>query len=162
MSASASPSRACPEPAAVRDAVAAVPDPELPAVTVGDLGMIHAVEVADDGAVAIDLLPTFAGCPATDLIRADVEAAVRALPGVGEVTVRFRLEPRWTPARIGPAGHERLRSFGIAPPAGDGACACPYCASTRTERDSAFGPTPCRAIEYCTSCRQPFESFKDL
>lgn len=101
----------------VRRAIEDVADPELPPVTIGMLGMVHDVSV-DDHDVVVELLPTFSGCPATEMIERDVVAAVRNLPGVGAVRVRFRYDPPWTPERISAAGRERLRSFGIAPPGG--------------------------------------------
>lgn len=165
----------------VRDAVTAVPDPELPVVTIGMLGMVHHL-VVDAGHVQVELLPTFAGCPAIELIERDVVAAVTAVPGVEDVTVRFRFDPPWTPDRIDQLGRERLRQFGIAPPGRPGGsavpdgrptlpllvgqapdprpCPCPYCGSSDTVRDSSFGPTPCRDVRYCEGCRQPFEAFK--
>ena len=158
---------------AVRAAVASVPDPELPVVTVGALGMIHDVRV-DGGDVVVELLPTFSGCPATEVIASDVRGALSSIAGVETVDVRFLYDPPWTPARISAAGREALRSFGITPPGdrdapllqllpfrGASARACPYCGSTETDRESAFGPTPCRAIHFCRSCRQPFEAFKE-
>jgi ring-1,2-phenylacetyl-CoA epoxidase subunit PaaD len=172
------------DPDAVRRAVEGVPDPELPPVTIGMLGMVHHLEVHSDGRVEIDLLPTFSGCPATEMIERDVVAAVAAVDGVEEVSVRFRFDPPWTPARIDDEGRERLREFGIAPPGGPiaGAIApdgrrtlplavgpdtsaprpCPYCGSEDTFRDSAFGPTPCRDLRMCKGCGQPFEAFKSL
>lgn len=164
--------------AAVRRAVEAVPDPELPPVTVGMLGMVHDVRVTDDGAVEIELLPTWSGCPATDAIREDVETAVGRIAGVARVDVRFRFDPPWTAERISDEGREALRGFGITPPRIAGAGAgppagvtplpiveqpartCPYCGSTDTTLDSPFGPTPCRSIHFCEACRQPFEAFK--
>lgn len=173
--------------AEVREAVAGVPDPELPPVTLGMLGMIHDVrEVPDEpGHVLIELLPTFSGCPATEMMGRDVEAAVREVPGVERVSITWRYAPAWSSSRITEEGHERLREFGIAPPGSgqvssvtpDGraslpvvgttatevtAVACPYCGSEETERESSFGPTPCRDIRYCHHCEQPFERFKDL
>lgn len=159
---------------AVREAVGAVLDPELPAVTLAMLGMVHAVRV-DGHDVTVELLPTFSGCPATDMIAEDVRAAVEAVDGVGQVAVRFRYDPPWTPDRITAEGREALGSFGIAPPVGrselpvlptaaapaDAAPRpCPYCQSTNTERDGLFGPTPCRDVRYCRDCQQPFEAFK--
>lgn len=163
----------------VQAAVAAVPDPELPPVTLGMLGMVHAVTV-EGGAVRVELLPTFAGCPATDIMERDVTDAVTALDGVEQVTVRFRYDPPWTAARIDDEGRQRLREFGIAPPGGatgapavDGRASlpllvdasaearpCPYCGSTDTVRESSFGPTPCRDVRFCSGCQQPFEAFK--
>jgi ring-1,2-phenylacetyl-CoA epoxidase subunit PaaD len=166
---------------AVRRAVSDVPDPELPPVTIGMLGMVHHLEVEDDGAVTVDLLPTFSGCPATEMIGRDVEEAVRQVPGVSHVTVRFRHDPPWSVDRIDEEGREQLRRFGIAPPggavagvapegrtrlplamAGDAADRrpCPYCGSDDTVRDAHFGPTPCRDVRYCRACDQPFEAFK--
>ena len=166
-----------PDLTAVRDAVGGVPDPELPPVTLAMLGMVHDVQV-DGHDVAVELLPTWSGCPATDMIAEDVRAAVGTVDGVDSVTVRFRHDPVWTPERITPEGHEALRSFGIAPPAGRQALPvlptaggfsapasaaarpCPYCGSTDTERDGLFGPTPCRDVRFCNACAQPFEAFK--
>lgn len=174
------------EPMAVRRAVESVPDPELPPVTIGMLGMVHDLDVAPDGSVRVELLPTFSGCPATEMIERDVVAAVAAVAGVREVVVRFRFDPPWTPDRIDATGRERLREFGIAPPGGPvhGAVApegrrtlplalapasaeaaartCPYCGETDTVKDSSFGPTPCRDVRYCNACQQPFEAFKPL
>lgn len=175
------------DPAALRRAVEAVPDPELPPVTIGMLGMIHDLAVDDDGQVEVALLPTYSGCPATAMIEEDVLAAARAVPGVGTVRVRWRFDPPWTADRIDATGRAALRRFGIAPPGGPVAGAatpegrptlplavappapapaaadprpCPYCGSTDTSRDSAFGPTPCRDLRTCHTCRQPFEAFK--
>ena len=164
--------------AAVRAAVAAVADPELPPVTIGMLGMVHDVAVDADGAVTVELLPTFAGCPATELIAANVQEAVGHLDGVAAASVRFRYDPPWTPDRIDEAGRAALASFGIDPPVAGAPDAggrtrlplladpptvarrCPYCGSTDTEQASAFGPTPCRSIHTCRACQQPFEAFK--
>jgi ring-1,2-phenylacetyl-CoA epoxidase subunit PaaD len=171
--------RLAPDPDRVRAAVADVPDPELPPVTIGMLGMIHDVTVVD-GEVRIELLPTFSGCPATDMIEHDVVDAVEAIEGVERVRVRFRYDPPWTADRIDAEGRERLREFGIAPPGGEVAGVrpdgrptlpvaptasprpCPYCGSQDTVRDSSFGPTPCRDLRFCASCQQPFEAFKTL
>lgn len=157
--------------ARIRAAVEAVPDPELPGLTVGMLGMLHDLEVGP-GRVRVELLPTYAACPATDVIVADVAAAVREVAPDVEVEVRLRYEPRWTPARITAEGRRRLSEVGIAPPqtAVDRPdrplplvpVPCPYCGSTRTQRESPFGPTPCRAIHHCADCRQPFEAIKPL
>lgn len=171
-------SRTRPDVAAVRAAVEAVPDPELPPVTIGMLGMLHDLTV-EDRHVRVELLPTASGCPATEVIAADVRAAVGQLDGVDAVEVRFRWDPPWTSDRISAAGRAALRSFGVAPPpsgggddgraagtrpplAGDAGVACPYCGSTSTTRDSLFGPTPCRSLHRCPDCRQPFEAFDRL
>lgn len=166
----------------VRRAVESVPDPELPPVTVGNLGMLHELRVDGSGHVEVELLPTFSGCPATDVIREDVEGAVARVPGVAGVHVRFRFDPPWTPERIDEEGRERLREFGITPPgevvAPDALKGlsertrlplrpvtrrpCPYCGSEDTITDSDFGPTPCRSVHFCRQCLQPFEAFKPL
>jgi ring-1,2-phenylacetyl-CoA epoxidase subunit PaaD len=169
-----------PDPAVVRRAIADVPDPELPPVTIGMLGMVHDVRV-DGATVEVELLPTFSGCPATDMIERDVVAAVEVVEGVERVRVRFRYSPPWTPDRIDDEGREQLRRFGIAPPGGevagrvrpdgrqtlplaiaDDVRPCPYCGSRDTVRESSFGPTPCRDVRFCAACQQPFEAFKDL
>jgi ring-1,2-phenylacetyl-CoA epoxidase subunit PaaD len=145
---------------AVRRALEAVRDPEIPVCSVVDLGLVERVTVSAD-AVEVTLLPTFLGCPALDVIRADVERAVRgAAPGLA-VRVRYALSPPWTTDRITPAGREALRSFGIAPPGRRGdPVPCPTCGARETRPDADFGPTPCRAIRTCPSCRTPFEAFK--
>ena len=109
-----------PDEAAVRAAVEGVPDPELPPVTLGMLGMVETVEVASDGTVFVELLPTFSGCPATEMMSRDVREALAGVDGVGEVTIRWRHTPVWTTERINAEGHQRLREFGIAPPTGGG------------------------------------------
>ena len=172
----------------VHRAVTSVPDPELPPVTIGMLGMLHHLEVAG-AEVSVELLPTYSGCPATAMIERDVLAAVRDVAGVEHVTVRFRYDPPWSAARITDEGRDQLRGFGIAPPGGDvrgaatpdgrptlpvaggspgpcpcpypGPCPCPYCDSTETTRDAPFGPTPCRDLRYCATCQQPFEAFRN-
>jgi ring-1,2-phenylacetyl-CoA epoxidase subunit PaaD len=155
----------------IRHAAGSVPEPEMPAVTLEMLGIVHAVEV-DDGDVVIDLLPTFVGCPAIDIMAEDVRAAVTPLPGVTSVQVRFRHAPAWTTDRITQEGRAALASFGIAPPVGRGTLPmlvssdstrlCPWCGSADTERDGLFGPTPCRDVRFCRACQQPFEAFKTL
>ena len=156
----------------VRAAVSAVPDPELPTVTIGMLGMVERVDLTREGDVTVELLPTFTGCPATDYIVVDVRAAAMAVPGVRSVDVRLRLSPAWTADRITPEGREALRGFGIAPPqterlpllgiAGRSDPMCPYCGSADTQVTNAFGPTPCRALHQCNACHNPFEGFKAL
>lgn len=156
--------------AAVEHALSTVPDPEIPACSILDLGMLHTIDEAGD-AVVVSLLPTFAGCPALDVIRTDSVAALkRELPD-RRVEVRFTFEIPWTSDRMSEAGREAMRALGIAPPgskplpivlSGPPAEAgpCPYCDSEDTEVSSPFGPTPCRAVAYCRACRNPFEPFK--
>ena len=150
---------AVPMRAAVEARLAAVPDPELPVVSIVELGMVHDVAV-DDERIRVTLLPTFIGCPAIALIR---EAVGRALADLGrEVTVETSFVVPWTSDRISPAGRANLAAAGIAPPAEPADVRCPYCASARVVMDSSFGPTPCRSLFYCRDCRQPFEALKRL
>lgn len=145
---------------AVRAALADVPDPEIPAVSVIDLGMVGDVSV-DDRGIHVELLPTFIGCPALDRIRADVEARLRSfrLP----IDVAFTNRVPWTTEQITPTGRERLRRAGFAPPVNDPAGArCPHCGSADVQLENLFGPTLCRSLAYCRSCRQPFEQFKPV
>lgn len=147
------------------EAVSAVPDPEIPVVTIADLGMIRAVRLAADGVVEVDLSPTYSGCPATKPIREEVEAAIEAA-GCGRPRVNLVLSPAWTTDWISERGREALRRFGIAPPGrrGDPATpvVCPRCGGTETEEISRFGSTPCKALWRCRSCREPFDRFKCL
>jgi ring-1,2-phenylacetyl-CoA epoxidase subunit PaaD len=145
---------------AVRAALAEVPDPEIPVVSVVDLGMVERVEVAPDR-IGVELLPTFIGCPAVDVIR---DAVVTRLSAFGvPVEVEFGYRVPWTSARITALGRERLRRAGFAPPVDDrSATECPYCGSVDVALDNLFGPTQCRSLFYCRACRQPFEGFKTV
>lgn len=156
--------------AAVWAALADVKDPEIPPVSVVDMGMVSRVAV-DGDQVQVDMTPTFVGCPALDIIRRDVAARLAHEPGVGNVAVRFVFDPPWTSERITPQGRERLKTFGIAPPMPEAAGGlinlaevppCPFCGSHDTHMENLFGPTACRAIYYCDGCRQPFESMKTV
>ena len=150
-----------PEEAAIRAALAEVPDPELPVLSVVDLGIIHRVAVTPDG-IDIAILPTFVGCPALDVIRASIATHLGERFG-RPVHVETTFEVPWTSDRISPAGREALAAAGIAPPADDpGDTRCPFCASARVVMDSAFGPTQCRSLYYCRACRQPFEALKSV
>ena len=147
--------------------VRSVDDPELPHVTIGELGMVRSVVI--DGTIArIRLTLTYTGCPATEQIRADVEAAVGAAGF--EAAVEFVMSPPWSTDDITAEGRAKLAAAGIAPPApaADGPVAldlpvaCPHCGSRRTSLTSAFGATACKSLHSCAACRQPFESFKAL
>jgi len=141
--------------AALRD----VADPEIPTVSIVDLGMVGDVRVGPER-IEVELLPTFVGCPALELIRTTVEDRLAALDRPAEVAVSFATP--WTSDRITQAGRDALRRSGFAPPAEPAAVRCPYCDSERVAMDSAFGPTQCRSLFYCRACRQPFEAFKPV
>ena len=144
---------------AVRVALGDVADPEIPAVSIVDLGVVHDVRVDDDG-IRVELLPTFVGCPALDLIGSTVKERLSAFGR--PVEVAFVRTVPWTSERITPAGRDALRRSGFAPPSEPGEVRCPYCESARVAMDSAFGPTQCRSLFYCRECRQPFEAFKPV
>jgi len=148
-----------PSVAEVRTALAGVPDPELPVLSVIDLGIVHRVEV-DAAGIRVVILPTFVGCPALDVIRGSIAQRLGAfgLP----VAVETTFEVPWTSDRISAAGQRALASVGIAPPSEPSAVRCPFCASDRVVMDSAFGPTQCRSLFYCRACRQPFEALKSV
>ena len=146
-----------------------VMDPELPVVSVVELGMVRGVAV-EGGRVTVALTPTFAGCPAQAMMQAAIAERVQAL-GATEVEVTLQLAPPWTTDWMTPAAREKLKGVGLATPRAHGgliqlvldeAVACPYCGSTQTEMRNAFGPTLCRAIYFCNGCRQGFEQFKPL
>jgi ring-1,2-phenylacetyl-CoA epoxidase subunit PaaD len=153
----------------VWDALAEIPDPEIPVVSLVDLGVIRDVAV-EDGSVRIEFTPTFLGCPALELMRDAMAARVRELGA--EPHVQVVLDDSWSTDKITPAGREKLRAAGFAPPAPRSSTnlvqlnravfRCPYCGSTETRLENLFGPTPCRSLRYCTSCRQPFEQFKTI
>lgn len=136
-----------------------VSDPEIPVLPITDLGIVEDVRVEGDR-VEVDLLPTFAGCPALGIIRRSVEEAL-TLAGAQGVKVAFLTSPAWTTERVSEAGREKLKGFGIAPPL-TGTIPCPYCGSEKTHRESSFGPTLCRSVYYCDSCRNPFELMKPV
>ena len=159
-----------PDRQAVMAALADVPDPEIPAVSIVELGMIGEVEVGERG-IRVELLPTFVGCPALEVIRDAVQQRLGELGTPVHVEVSFATP--WTSDRISREGREKLRESGFAPPQprdtsptliqlNTGAFRCPYCGSTDTRLENIFGPTPCRSIRYCADCRQPFEQFKTI
>jgi ring-1,2-phenylacetyl-CoA epoxidase subunit PaaD len=147
-----------------------VHDPEIPAISVVDLGVVRRVEVAE-GRVRIELLPTFVGCPATHVMREAVEERLRDF--AEEVSVQISFAEPWTTERISEEGRRALRESGFGPPVASGedderrlpvlpVAPCPYCGSRNTTLENAFGPTLCRAIYHCADCRQPFEQFKTV
>ena len=157
--------------AAVWEALAEIPDPEIPVISLVDLGVVRAVGI-DGERVRVEFTPTFLGCPALEAMRDAMAASIRDLGGDPEIQVV--LDDSWSTDRITPAGRDKLRSSGFAPPAPrearsptlvqlqSSAFRCPYCGSTDTKLENIFGPTPCRSVRYCTSCRQPFEQFKTI
>ena len=148
-----------------------LPDPEIPVISLVELGVIRSVDVRE-GHVHVEFTPTFLGCPALEAMKRALEEKVSALGGEPEVHVIQ--DDSWSTDRITPAGREKLRAAGFAPPAPRDASAptllqlqakvhrCPYCGSTETRLENIFGPTPCRSLRYCDSCRQPFEQFKTI
>jgi ring-1,2-phenylacetyl-CoA epoxidase subunit PaaD len=150
-------------------------DPEVPAISVTDLGIVRDVIAHDDG-LEVVVTPTYSGCPATEVISQSISDALLAA-GLGPARVTQRRAPAWTTDWITPEGREKLRDYGIAPP---GSCAteatatvspirlmarnvdCPRCGSAQTERLSAFGSTACKSLYRCVACREPFEYFKPI
>jgi ring-1,2-phenylacetyl-CoA epoxidase subunit PaaD len=142
----------------VRAAVEAVPDPEYPGVGIGELGMVHSVEIDDDGDVEVVLVPTFLGCPALDLIRADVTQAVMAVPGVRRAAVQWAKDVQWSSVMItGAARRLMADELAVAVPDLAGRTVCPVCGHEELEPVSDFGPSMCRRIARCPSCRNPIE-----
>ena len=154
----------------VWEALAEIPDPEIPVISLVELGVVKDVTV-EDGKVHVDFTPTFMGCPALDTMRLAMQEKIADLGA--EPDIHVRLDDSWSTDDINAAGREKLRSAGFAPPAPRTAgklelvqlqrgFRCPYCGSTNTRLENLFGPTPCRSIRYCDGCRQPFEQFKTI
>ncbi len=151
-------------------ALEAVKDPEIPVVSVVELGVVREVTVEGDRA-RVSMTPTFSGCPALHVMQAEIEARLRDL-GFREVEVEIALSPAWTTDWIRPEAREKMRAFGIAPApqhAGDvnvmlslDPVPCPSCGSEDTELKNPFGPNPCKELHYCHGCEQPFYRFKPL
>jgi ring-1,2-phenylacetyl-CoA epoxidase subunit PaaD len=153
----------------VWDALAEIADPEIPVISLVDLGVIRDVAV-ENGNVRIEFTPTFLGCPALEVMCDAMAAKIRELGA--EPEVRVILDDSWSTDKITPEGREKLRASGFAPPTPRSATSlvqlngaifrCPYCGSTDTKLENIFGPTPCRSLRYCNACRQPFEQFKTI
>lgn len=148
----------------------AVPDPELPVLTLAELGVLRGVEVHGPDRVTVRLTPTYTGCPAVEAMSADIERVLHER-GVAEVSVVKVLSPAWSTDDISAEGRRKLAEFGIAPPrahTADGpvpltlSVRCPHCGSTDTELLSRFSSTACKALRRCVSCREPFDHFKEL
>jgi ring-1,2-phenylacetyl-CoA epoxidase subunit PaaD len=157
-----------------RTAAGSVLDPEVPVLTIADLGVLRDVALADDGTVTVTVTPTYSGCPAMDVIRHDVETAVRAA-GFEAVEVRTVLLPAWTTDWMTERGRRALQEYGTAPPGrrtsqGDDSRAvpvtlsarCPQCGSADTRESSRFGSTACKSLWVCRACREPFDHFKAI
>jgi ring-1,2-phenylacetyl-CoA epoxidase subunit PaaD len=156
---------------AVWAALDEVPDPEIPVISLVELGVVRDVAV-EGSTVRVEFTPTFLGCPALAYMRTAMEEKLRELGAEPEVEIVT--DDSWSTDRITPAGREKLRTAGFAPPAPRSAGAptlvqlqskvhrCPYCGSTETRLENIFGPTPCRSLRYCEACRQPFEQFKTI
>lgn len=160
------------DPRLVLAALGEVADPEIPTVSIVELGMIGGIDVSS-GEIVVELLPTFVGCPALESIRDAVSSRLYEFGRDVRVDVSFATP--WSSDRISPAGREKLRASGFAPPppvrpgrglpmldAAEAPVACPYCGSLATTLENVFGPTQCRSIRHCAACRQPFESFKPI
>ena len=157
--------------AAVWEALEGIPDPEIPVISLVDLGVIRSVAV-EDGHVQVEFTPTFLGCPALEAMKRALEETVTALGA--EPDVRVIQDDSWSTDKITPAGREKLRAAGFAPPPPREAGVpqllqlqanvhrCPYCGSSETTLENIFGPTPCRSLRHCSSCKQPFEQFKTI
>ncbi len=151
----------------VRALVAAVPDPELPVITIEDLGVLRDVRFEPDGRIVVEITPTYSGCPAMDAIRADVVERL-ADAGHTDAEVRLVLAPAWTTDWITDAGRAALRHHGIAPPHRAGpvgltlSVRCPLCGSPDTRETSRFGSTACKSLWTCRSCLEPFDHVKAL
>jgi ring-1,2-phenylacetyl-CoA epoxidase subunit PaaD len=144
-----------------------VPDPEIPVLSVNDLGLVRDIAWSGEELVVV-VTPTYSGCPATAVIAMTIETALRRR-GLDRVRIETRLDPPWTTDWIGAAAHEKLRAYGIAPPAAGGCAgaiaagapaACPHCGSARVSEVSRFGSTPCKAQWRCADCLEPFDYFK--
>ncbi|WP_083830540.1 1,2-phenylacetyl-CoA epoxidase subunit PaaD [Nesterenkonia sp. F] len=154
--------------AALWAAAAAVTDPEIPVISIADLGILRDARIADDGTAVVTITPTYSGCPAMDTITDDVAAAVRAA-GHAQVRVDTVLQPAWTTDWMTERGREVLRDYGIAPPTGRAAAGpvavglsvkCPRCDSTNTRETTRFSSTACKALYQCRDCLEPFDHFK--
>lgn len=140
----------------IGEILAGVPDPEIPAVSVLDLGIVR--EISADGR-SVAITPTYSGCPATAAIEASIRDALAAA-NLGDVRLITRLDPPWTTDWITPEGHAKLEAYGIAPPSTHERAPCPRCGSLDTEEVSRFGSTPCKALWRCRACAEPFDRFK--
>lgn len=147
-----------------------VKDPEIPVLSLNDLGVITGIELNDDGHVTVNMTPTFAGCPAMDVMKSDVEEVLKD-KGISDFDVNLSFETQWNSNMITEKGRKALKDFGLAPPPKHdlivdidiiAEAKCPYCNSSNTEMKTPFGPALCRSMHYCNDCKQAFEQFKPL
>ena len=152
----------------VWDIAATVADPEIPVLSIEDLGVLRAVNIDNDGAITVTITPTYSGCPAMDAIRDDIITAL-AVQGHTNVRVNLVLSPAWTTDWMSAAGKAKLEEYGVAPPTGKAAAGkvsiglsvkCPQCSSLNTRELTRFGSTSCKALYVCQDCREPFDYFK--
>jgi ring-1,2-phenylacetyl-CoA epoxidase subunit PaaD len=159
---------------AVFEVLHGIPDPEVPALDIVELGIVRRVELRPDGVVTVEVTPTYSGCPAMRTIEQDIVAALNA-KGYDRVELRTVYSPAWTTDWLSDSAKAKLKAYGIAPPgravveqalvpllSSVHRAPCPYCGSSNTERKSEFGSTACKAIHYCHHCHQPFEEFKAI
>ncbi|MFK5977435.1 MAG: phenylacetate-CoA oxygenase subunit PaaJ [Rhizobiaceae bacterium] len=148
-----------PSPAQIRDWLDAVPDPEIPVISVVDLGIVRDIRWEGD-TLNIAITPTYSGCPATSVISMDIETALHA-KGLHNIVLKQQISPAWTTDWLSEKGRTKLENYGIAPPqAAGGPERCPNCQSTNLNKVSQFGSTPCKALWRCADCLEPFDYFK--
>lgn len=147
-----------------------VKDPEIPVLSLVDLGVITKIDIEDNGKVSVVMTPTFSGCPAMDMMKKEVEESL-ARKGIQEFEVKINFDEPWNSNKISEKGRKALKEFGLAPPPTDTLIvdldilehvACPFCDSKNTLMKSPFGPTLCRSLHYCNNCKQGFEQFKPV
>ena len=155
----------------IRQELKKVKDPEIPTISIVDLGIVTGIDIATNNDVHVTLTPTFAGCPALRMMENMVLEHLGAIPELGKITVETSFDTTWTTDLITPEGHEAIKKHGLAPPKRNcgtltmellEATNCPYCDSENTTMKSPFGPTLCRSLHYCNNCKQAFEGFKPV
>lgn len=154
---------------ALWDLLDAVKDPEVPVLSLWDLGVLRDIQQTDNGRVTITITPTYSGCPALEAMQQDIAEHLNKA-GFTKHEIKVQLTPAWTTDGLSPEGHEKLRAYGIAPPQGCAARAitpesglkCPHCGSEHTRRISEFGSTACKALFQCADCQEPFDYFKAI
>jgi ring-1,2-phenylacetyl-CoA epoxidase subunit PaaD len=146
--------------AALRESLASVTDPEIPVLTIEDLGVLRSVEIEDD-LVVVTITPTYSGCPAMGQIEDDIVATL-AREGIDQVEVRTTYSPAWSTEMVSEEGRAKLDAFGIAPPTAEEEVLCPRCRAAEPRMVARFGSTACKALMVCAECGEPFDWFKEL